>query len=379
MYYEFGRTYFGPFLLGFTRWLNSEILQHKINKVFFFARDGYMMEKAFKLVNQESVDEKYVYFSRKSIRQALLHRCTDYADSLRYISATIYISFGGLLEYYGFDESERIKLAKRYSLDLQDDFEVNHLAANIRIEKIYDDLRDEINKKSREQDVLLLKYIKQNNINGEVGIVDIGWQGSMQYYLETFFAVHGLDVQLTGYYVGILPKKILLGKTYGFLYDMNNKKLRKKVLCFSGGLERMFQSLEGSTYGYKEVSGEIQPILNTFEYADNPEIQAYIIEIQRGALDFIVENSNCETLDKVLCHELIRLGVAPTLKEVKLFSPFYNTDGAKEYYISQKMLYQYNFREFRHALCNSPWKTGFLKSVLKVPFPYFWIYMLLKK
>lgn len=379
MYYEFGRTYFGPFLLGFTRWLNSEILQHKINKVFFFARDGYMMEKAFKLVNHESVYEKYVYFSRKSIRQALLHRCIDYTDSLRYISATIYISFGGLLEYYGFDESERIRLAKSYSLDLQHDFEVNHLAANIRVKKIYDDLREEINKKSREQDVLLLKYIKQNDINGEVGIVDIGWQGSMQYYLETFFAVHSLDVQLTGYYVGILPKKILLGKTYGFLYDMNNKKLRKKVLCFSGGLERMFQSLEGSTYGYKEVSGKIQPILNTFEYADNPEIQAYIIEIQKGALDFIVENSNCETLDKVLCHELIRLGVAPTLKEVKLFSPFYNTDGAKEYYISQKMLYKYNFREFRHALCNSPWKTGFLKSVLKVPFPYFWIYMLLKK
>ena len=244
MYYEFGRTYFGPFLLGFTRWLNSEILQHKINKVFFFARDGYMMEKAFKLVNQESVYEKYVYFSRKSIRQALLHRCIDYTDSLRYISATIYISFGGLLEYYGFDESERIRLAKSYSLDLQHDFEVNHLAANIRVKKIYDDLREEINKKSREQDVLLLKYIKQNDINGEVGIVDIGWQGSMQYYLETFFAVHSLDVQLTGYYVGILPKKILLGKTYGFLYDMNNKKLRKKVLCFSGGLERMFQSLE---------------------------------------------------------------------------------------------------------------------------------------
>lgn len=52
-YYEFGRIYFGPFLLGFSRWLNNQVGKNKIDKLFFFARDGYMMEKAFKLVEKE--------------------------------------------------------------------------------------------------------------------------------------------------------------------------------------------------------------------------------------------------------------------------------------------------------------------------------------
>ena len=70
-YYEFGREYFGPFLLGFTRWLHSEIKKQEIQKVFFFARDGWMMERAFRLIVKSNIEEGYVYFSRKSIRQAL--------------------------------------------------------------------------------------------------------------------------------------------------------------------------------------------------------------------------------------------------------------------------------------------------------------------
>lgn len=177
-YYEFGRAYFGPFLLGFTRWLYNEIKKQEIQKVFFFARDGWMMEQAFHLIVRSNIEEAYVYFSRKSIRQALLHRCKSYEESLKYVSAEKYISFGGLLEYYGFDENERIGIAEKY---------------------------------------------------------------------------------------------------------------------------------------------------------------------------------------------------------VRLFSPFYNTDGTREYYVCQQPIYKYSRQEFMHALNNSPWKNGFLKSAFKIPFPYYWIYRMLKK
>ena len=73
------------------------------------------------------------------------------------------------------------------------------------------------------------------------------------------------------------------------------------------------------------------------------------------------------------------IGKNPTIKMVKLFSFFYNTDGEKEYYVSQKKLVQYKPRELMHALSNSVWKTGFLKSVFKIPFPYFYIYRIFRK
>lgn len=379
IYYEFGKQYFGPFLLSFTRWLNKQIKIQQIDKLFFFARDGYMMEKAFEVMSDNSVDEKYAYFSRKSIRQALLHTCKDYAESLEYISAEKSISFGALLEYYGFEEDERIKYSEKYSLDLKMDFDTARLKINSKLERIFYDLKNEIYNRSSDQDLLLLNYLKQIDLVGKVGIVDIGWKGSMQYYLETYLRAHDMDASLVGFYVGILPKQKLSGRTYGFLYDEENQKLRKKILCFAGGLERLFQSLEGSTYGYKEIGAEICPILNTYEFSDNPEVKMYITELQNGALDYVKMNKETKDSDKTLTKKILRLGVHPTLNEVALFLPFYNTDGAKEYYISQKPIYKYRFNEFRHALSNSAWKTGFLKSVFKIPFPYFGIYYLLKK
>lgn len=378
-YNEFGRTYFGPFLLGFTRWLSNEIKKQELQKIFFFARDGWMMERAFRLICEDNIEEKYVFFSRKSIRQALLHRCKDYKESLKYVSAEKYISFGGLLEYYGFDENERKEISDIYSVELKQDFDVAVLASNTQIKNIYDDLSEKIKKKSKEQDELLLQYLSQNEISGKVGIVDIGWKGSMQYYLETYLESQNMNVSLIGFYVGILPKEALRGETYGFLYDSSNLKLRKKVLCFAGGLERLFQSLEGSTYGYKAEAGKIVPVLNAYEYADAPEIQKCIVELQNSALKFVSENKKCVADNKRIAYKLVRFGVSPTLKDVNLFSPFYNTDGTREYYISQKAIYKYGLREFMHALSSSPWKNGFLKSAFKIPFPYYWIYRMMKK
>lgn len=378
-YGEFGRTYFGPFLLGFTRWLSNEIKKQDLQKIFFFARDGWMMERAFRLICEDNIEEKYVYFSRKSIRQALLHRCKDYEESLKYVSAEKYISFGGLLEYYGFDENERKVISNIYSVDLKQDFDVAVLTSNAQIKDVYDSLSEKIKKKSKEQDELLLQYLSQNEISGKVGIVDIGWKGSMQYYLETYLESHNMNVSLIGFYVGILPQKTLHGETHGFLYDSSNPKLRKEVLCFAGGLERLFQSLEGSTYGYKAEAGEIVPVLNAYEYADAPEIQKCIVELQNSALEFVSENKNCVADNKRMAYKLVRFGVSPTLKDVNLFSPFYNTDGTREYYISQKVIYKYGLREFMHALSSSPWKNGFLKSAFKIPFPYYWIYRMMKK
>ena len=378
-YAEFGRTYFGPFLLGFTRWLYDEIKKNSLQKVFFFARDGWMMEEAFQLICKDDIEERYGYFSRNSIRQALLHQCKSYEESLKYVSAEKYISFGGLLEYYGFDEQERNVISNRYSVELKKDFDVAILAFNTQIKNLYDDLFEIIKKKSKEQDELLFQYLSQNEISGKVGIIDIGWKGSMQYYLETYLESHNMNVSLIGFYVGILPKEVLHGETHGFLYDSSDLKLRKEVLCFAGGLERLFQSLEGSTYGYKKEAGKIIPVLNAYEYEDAPEIQKYIMELQNSALEFVAENKNCAVDNKKMAYKLVGFGVSPTLKDVELFFPFYNTDGTREYYISHKPIYKYGFREFMHALSSSPWKNGFLKSVFKIPFPYYWIYRMMKK
>ena len=382
-YYQFGYDTFGPFLFGFSRWLYSNVSCKDYNKVFFFSRDGYMMEKAFSVLNEDGIKNEYVFFSRNSIRQALLWRTKDYNDSLRYLTWERFYSYGKILEYYGFKEGEREQLSREYGFELSKDISNKQLSDNLLLKKLFNDNKQIIHKRSKEQDSLLLQYTQQIGMTGDCAIVDIGWHGSMQYYLEQFFEQHGINTTLDGYYVGILPNVPLKGSCDGYIYNREKPKLRKHLLCFFGGYEKLFQSQEGSTIGYIETYNKIiKPRLGEYEYSNNEDADVIesIKEWQQGALDYIVQINNREQYsDKALTKPLINFGRKPHLKDVQLMSFFYNNEGSRAYYTTQKKLREYSPHELMHDLSNSPWKTGFMKSAFKVPFPYYAIYEAIRK
>ena len=55
-------------------------------------------------------------------------------------------------------------------------------------------------------------------MRGNCAIVDIGWHGSMQYYLECLLALSGIKANIIGYYVGVNPIVPLTGKAKGYLF-----------------------------------------------------------------------------------------------------------------------------------------------------------------
>lgn len=383
-YYSFGCEYFGPLLYGFTDWLWKETSPYPTEKVFFFARDGYMMEKAYSLFNKKhSVTAEYVYFSRNSIRQSLLFYCSTYADSLKYLSPEKFVTFGKILEYYGFSDVERNRISKEENIQNNKEYNYNNLNKNKEIEFIYNKYKNIIDAKSIDRAEILKKYLQQINMEGQCSIVDIGWHGGMQYYLERFIEQNDLNISLKGYYMGIAPTFELKGIVKGYLYSKKEDKLRKRVLCFLGGYEKLFQSLEGSTSGYKYgTENNVIPMLCEYEYMDNDLAKNCIHQWQDGAIEFVkyALRNNATLCDlKDWAMPIIRLGERPSLKDVQLFSFFYNTDGSKEYFISQKSLFKYTPKELIYTLSNSPWKTGFLKSIFKLPLPYHLLYRLMRK
>ena len=66
-YFDFGYKNFGPILVGFSNWLNDEFKKKDIKKVFFLARDGYIMKKAFDYLYGDKYNTKYFYASRRAI------------------------------------------------------------------------------------------------------------------------------------------------------------------------------------------------------------------------------------------------------------------------------------------------------------------------
>lgn len=382
-YKAFGKKYLGPFLYAYTSWLYEKIASDGMQKIFFFARDGYLMEKAFQLFVQQkngNITAQYVYFSRNSIRRTLLWRCGSYHESLKYMSATRFISLGGILEYYGFSKEEREKIAIEYELKLSEEFQRDALVNNARLEKLYTKLKKRINRKSYEQDVLLKQYIEQIGMSGRCAIVDIGWLGRMQQYVELYFENCNIPLECIGYYIGIQTIVPVKGTVRGFLYDNEQTNLRKSVSCFLGGYEKLFQSREGSTYGYKSKNGKIEIVFSPYEYQEQPEIQENIQAWQDAALDY-VQKALEEGLPSniAMAMPLIHLGKYPRLKDIQLFSFLCNDDGKKDYFVSQKSLIQYRPKELIYALSNSTWKTGFMRSLFKIPLPYYILYCLLRK
>ena len=384
-YFKFGVEKFGPFLFGFTVWLRNAIENENIDKIFFFARDGFMMEKAYLLLEQScplGIESEYVYFSRNSMRRALLWTCDSYEESLKFLTPKLYIPFSEIASYYGIEKTKGIEIAKSVGLQWDKDLVYSELKINPKVKKVYELMKDNIQEKSKIQYHLIVEYLKQMGMDRKCAIVDIGWHGTMQYYLEQIINIAQMDVDVIGYYVGINPTMSIKGKSYGFLFDKSDLSLRKDLLSFLGVSEKFFQGQHGSTKGYSDKGGKIIPIMDKYEYIDDNYVTQIIKALQVGALEYIQNNKECN-LEKNKLKEyampLIKFGKKPTLEETKLFKFFYNIDGSKVYFLPQKPLYKYKPKEFIHALSNSCWKTGFMKSAFKMPFPYFKVYEVLRK
>lgn len=377
---KLGRDYFGPFLLGFTRWLKKSIDSKNINKVFFFSRDGYMMAKSFEILNDDAgygYECEYVYFSRSSIRHALLWRSNTYEDSIKYLTQERLVSLGKLLKYYGLSENIQQEICKKYNVELTDTYRLEQISNDNQLKTIYTDYKALINDNSLKQAELLRCYIKQIGMVGECAIVDIGWHGSMQYYLEQFFEYEQIKVKFTGFYVGINPTTEIKGDVYGYIFYPGNLKYRKNVLCFLGGYEKLFQSLEGSTVGYEYRHDKVVPKMEDYEYGD--DLKAIISLWQESAIEYIKTNSHSMFDNKHLSKKLIKFGMNPPMWGIELFKDFSLNDGQIQFFVSPKSILKYNIKELTNYLGSSVWKTGFLKSLFKVPAPYFIIYKLLRK
>ena len=153
--------------------------------------------------------------------------------------------------------------------------------------------------------------------------------------------------------------------------------LYKSVMCFHGGLEMLFQNTEGSTIGYKSIDGVIYPKKKDYEYYR--ELVMRISEWQSGAMEYVKLNElNSSNLVK-LATKLIDFGKNPPLWGINIFQNFFLDDEQSQQYVSNDLFYKYSIRKLKHSLGSSVWKTGFMKSLFRIPAPYFIIYKVMKK
>ena len=74
--HNYGKDIVGPVMLEYTRWIISESQKKGIKKLYFLARDGYLLSKIAKMIVEKQgldIDCRYLYCSRASLRMPSYH------------------------------------------------------------------------------------------------------------------------------------------------------------------------------------------------------------------------------------------------------------------------------------------------------------------
>ncbi len=351
---SFGYKSLGPLLYGFSYWLKEEFEKDNQNNIFFLAREGKIFKDAFEIINDNNkIKPTYMYASRRAFMVPSLIKSKDsLLSNIKYTKIkieTLFKAFGLGINYYN-KLLKELNINKNESLSLSDK----------KIETLINKISADIYLNSSKEEEIINKYFDQINFKDNVSIVDIGWFGSMQRYLNVL--TNGTNIK--GYYLGLNINSDESKKGYLFNGDSKLKYIKD---LFSPILEVFLTADHGSTEKFKISKDKVEPIFYEYEYKNSKEFEL-IMKAQYNALRFIrdfndVSYGVIRISPTEAFKDISKIGINPSNKDIEAFKDFYLYDGnkIKLFQNSGKLNIKIVIKDF----FDSTWKVGYLKSIFK--------------
>lgn len=381
--YSFGHTVFGPILAGFASWLDSELDAGGFEKVFYFARDGLIVMRAMELLHPNKYESTYLYVSRRALQVPSFLFVDNFTEMIHSMFLPRVVTIEKIYAKAGINEELTCEMLWKAGIDAKRPIPLASLNDDREAIRSFGVMRTVLHDTAREELDLLAKYLRQSRFEGKVAIVDIGWYGNMQHAIERVCKGCGIDVDVSGYYVGLNPDGLhqYSHQMKGWLFDgSKGKNLYKRERNFNIILETLFSAPHGTTIGYKEYDGAVHPILGVYDGAEYLTGQ-HAQKAREGALRFVADwkdlFAGIGTYPLISCDAAIasisKLGEKPTLAEASFFGDWcMETDGKLLYAARPRMLpgYLRNPRAFIDELAEAPWKIGFMRRLFRASLPY---------
>lgn len=380
-YYQFGFEVLGPLLYGFSTWLHENVKRQGLNHIFFLSRDGYLMQKGYRLLYGEAaVANSYLYVSRRALFIPQIWIQPEFEKVVWSLAENTVWNCDKLCDKLGIDPKMGRAVWTDCGLLPEQSFLSQDLGQEPRAIRFYQQLQEEVIRHSKAAYADFISYLQQEKFSGQAAIVDIGWRGSMQHYLQNMLANSEIEADLHGFYVGRVQKVIPDIDFSAYIPTESQPRVGG-----AGLFESLFLSQEGSTKTYRrDAAGWVKPVLYPSEYTENGEdskIKAY----QEGALSFIqmmktgvgAERMDYPTATANLYQAIRR----PRKRELDLFADFSFSDGDTHPLAAPKSLgtYLLHPKQLLFDFANSQWKIGFLKRLFRVPVSYWGVLSFLKK
>ena len=196
-YYQFGEKCLGPLLLGYSKWLLDNFRKEDIHKVYFFSRDGYLMKQAFDMLPDSNVNIKtfYLEVSRRSLRVPILWKNYSLKNLLTMLTPSMLIPLASVFDAVGLDVSNYLPLLYKYGFNRNSVIYRKDFLDNEQLKGMYSELSKDIKEVSLAEYENLKEYLKEQEIAGKFAIVDIGWSGGMQRFLQTTLNEMGIKAE----------------------------------------------------------------------------------------------------------------------------------------------------------------------------------------
>lgn len=255
---------FPPVIADFTGWVLRSAAAKGIKRLYFLARDGYVINKTAAVIAEKSgidIEPRYLYCSRISLRNAALADLGE--EAYRYLleggfSVTPRVILGRLR--LGGEEREKVYRDIGYADD--ENTEMGKTAAGdfcgrLRKSAVYNGYVKSVSESCREN---AAAYLEQEGLMSDTpyAIVDSGWTGSMQRMLRILTGRRQI-----GFYFGMYSRgNDEDGEFYTYLFDKSTSPFL--VSKFNNNLfEAVCSAPHGMTEGYKRENGKIVPVLKS--------------------------------------------------------------------------------------------------------------------
>jgi FMN phosphatase YigB (HAD superfamily) len=262
-----------PLFIGFMLFLAERAALEKLDKLFFFTREGEFFYEVFSRLFPKM---RFQGLKLPCAQVLETSRFASFAATLNSVSVEGFSStwrlhrkqnVTALFELLGLNLNDFSALLKDVGLLLSETVSDPHL--DPRVKRLFADPRfqEKANAACAEQRSVLLGFLKEKGLTSQqkIGVIDIGWRGSIQDNLATICP----NVQFQGYYLGMREFLVTQQKnTLKTAYAASEIDDPKDIRFFESFavLEMLCMSPHGSVMGYeKHPISSSQPVTQLFQ------------------------------------------------------------------------------------------------------------------
>ena len=393
-YYRFGRDILGPVFCAFTLRLIERLAELRPSVMFFAARDGFLLQDLYNrmcaALGVDVVENVYLCVSRKVAFAASV------ADGLAQHDAAVALNnpqqrgLYSILKAFGLPVEAFADLAARHGIsDIEEPLADRHDARLVAFLED-DEVQLKIRGFGRSARDVFEGYLEARGFFSadRVALVDIGWNGTIQYALQRLPRWREGGGDLWGLYFGFCAG---IGYEFddkshveGLWYDERRKNAAERVtVSYEEVFEESARAAHGTTIGYTMEDGTIRPVFKPDDAPDRREevlCNPNIADLQRGVLEFCDEFCAAVRLTGYSGTDihpffltLMERAVAyPREDEVRSLSALahsedFGHDAVMDFSdLGRRRLWFVNPRQYIRALKRSHWRYGFLKGLPRV-------------